>query len=118
MRFEVKRTSLRSSLDEQVPPCNNAHPATVTETLRTTKKQLDKSPLKRQWYETGRNHRTGSGTKNPWLMREVYQEIWTVYLPTYESLMDFVAEHGECIISSSYYNEVDGTIEIYDDYRE
>lgn len=118
MRFEVKRTSLRSSSQSQVPPCNNAYQATVTETLRTTKKQLDKSPLKREWYGTGQNHRTGSGTKNPWMMREVYHEVWAKEFPTFESLMEFVAEHGECVISDSYYNELDGEIEIYDDYRE
>lgn len=117
MKFLVCRTSDVHNADTS-QPCNGAVLEQVQETVRTTREQLEKSPLGERWYIEGRNHREEGGTDNPWIMKDVDHYVWTIELPTYGSLITFIHEHGECILGDTYYEGITASIEIYDDYRE
>ena len=67
-------------------------------------------PLDREsWYKFGENHRVENGH----IFRDIMEDGYTIEV---ESLVSFIKEHGECVVSVDNLNQVH--IEIYDDYRE
>jgi len=107
--FVVSRTSGSST-----KPCDEAFlqkvPVVDVRVFDDPKKIPAHKGTDGDWYTRGRNHRIVDG----YICRDLEpMDSWCVYI---DDIMDFVRQHGECVISitSGGLNK----IEIYDDYRE
>lgn len=110
MKFSICRTSDRGEVDEHNPP----DPHAKLETLSITRKSLG-GLLPTNWNDTGYNHRTEKKGRWYYHFKETDELSWTLEV---DSIKDILNLGYEVILRCGEFNEVDGHIEIYDDYRE
>jgi len=103
--FIVTRTS-HCSGDEK--PCDGAY---RVEVLRVDRRVKGYDPTKSpDWFQRGTNHRIENGE----YCRDMHWDgAWAIEIT---DIMDFVAKHGECVVSINCKGFSE--IEIYDGYRE
>jgi uncharacterized membrane protein len=107
--FKVSRTSIFVE-DLNVPPCDGAFLGKYMQIdRRRVSDNTDSDSFQEFWKSRGSNHRVENG----YHCREIEDVKWFVEI---SDIMEFVKNHGECVIS------IDGDgfncIEIYDYYRE
>lgn len=110
---------------ENEKPCREAQSETLHQidrdesegTIEEIKAQLAKLNCldwHERWLACGENHREEDGH----ITRDFFDPAWVMKFGGLGELMDFVRLYGECIVSESEYENIDGQITIYDDYRE
>ena len=102
----------RTSVYDDVAPCEEAERVEVVVTQQMRGYDADRSPA---WSAAGRNHRRDGDL----VFRDVDETRWVVRIPDIAALAAFAKKHGELVVGFEEF--VDGDrlrVEIYDDYRE
>ena len=115
MRFIISKTSMWS---EDKPIDTAEMKATVRRHCRTCTEEHFNAKLFPQdggkWREKGFGHHVD---ERGYIVRYEEHEQWCIELDTMTDLVNFIAEHGECVVSADDKSSTP-EIEIYDDYRE
>jgi len=113
MRFLVGRTGQWSG---EAKPCEEAYRGEYTTVDRRTVDAPEKVPAMRrdpqEWYSKGTNHRVIDGN----IVRDFQHKGWFVEISSLQELLDFIARHGEIVISPVFKSTDEMSIEIYNDY--